>query len=72
VLYDDVEFLWDLVDDGRADSVLRLRDMGHKGISVATAYHTSQQLRPHRPQQKLLIEDAAAIMASCQSPALSG
>lgn|GEM_PF-5482601 len=34
--------LWDLVDDGREDSVLRLRDMGRNGISVATADHTFQ------------------------------
>lgn len=55
-------YLWDLVDDGLEDAVKRLRhEIGLDAISIATAYHTFEQLRPHRPGPKLLIEEAAAI-----------
>lgn len=55
-------YLWDLVDDGLEEAVRRCReDMGLDAISVATAYHSFQQLRPHSSGNKLLVSDAAAI-----------
>ncbi|MBI4531328.1 MAG: hypothetical protein HY709_07370 [Candidatus Latescibacteria bacterium] len=55
-------YLWDLVDDGIEDAVRFLRnDLGLDAVSVATAYHTFQQLRPQRPGEKLLIADTAAV-----------
>ena len=48
-------YLWDLVDDGLEDSVRYLgQELGLDAVSVATAYHTFQQLRPRRPGAKLL------------------
>ena len=55
-------YLWDLVEDGIRDSVRFLRnDIGLDAISVATAYHSFQQLRPHRPGRKLLTSDRASL-----------
>lgn len=54
-------YLWDLADGGIADSTRRLRDLGLDAVSVATAYHSFQQLRPHRPGRRLLIEPEAAL-----------
>ena len=54
-------YLWDLLDDGIDEAVPRLRDAGLDGVSVATAYHTFQQLRPHRPGPKLLTAERAAV-----------
>lgn len=54
-------YLWDLVDDGIDEAVHRIRDAGLNGISVATAYHTFQQLRPHRPGSKLLTSECASL-----------
>lgn len=55
-------YLWDLVDDGLDEAVTRLREqVGLDAISIATAYHTYQQLRPHRPGAKLLTQDTAAV-----------
>ena len=55
-------YLWDLVDDGIEDSVRYLRqELGLDAISVATAYHTFQQLRPQRPGAKLLTANTAAL-----------
>ncbi|MFH1570229.1 MAG: hypothetical protein ABIL09_19715 [Gemmatimonadota bacterium] len=55
-------YLWDLVDDGIEDAVRRLRqEVGLDAVSVATAYHTFQQLRPQRPGRKLLVADRAAV-----------
>ena len=39
---------WDLLDDGVDDVVGRLRnDIGLDAVSVATSYHSVEQLRPH-------------------------
>ena len=56
-------YLWDLVDDGIEGSVDRMKnDIGLDGISVATAYHTYQQLRPRKSGGgKLLIAPEAAV-----------
>ena len=54
-------YLWDLVDDGLDDAVARVRDAGLNAVSVATAYHTFQQLRPQRPGRKLLTADRASL-----------
>ena len=55
-------YLWDLVDDGIEDSVRYLgQELGLDAISVATAYHTFQQLRPQRPGAKLLTANTAAV-----------
>ena len=55
-------YLWDLCDDGIAESVRYLRnEIGLDAISVATAYHTFQQVRPHRQGRKLLTGDSAAV-----------
>ena len=55
-------YLWDLVDDGLEDSVRYLgQELGLDAISVATAYHTFQQLRPQRPGAKLLTANTAAV-----------
>ena len=55
-------YLWDLNDDGIADSVRYLKnEVGLDGVSVALAYHTYQQLRPHRAGRKLLTCDTAAL-----------
>lgn len=55
-------YLWDLHDEGIAESVRYLRnEIGLDAISVATAYHTFQQVRPHRPGGKLLTGEAAAV-----------
>lgn len=55
-------YLWDLVDDGLEEAVRRCReDMGLDAVSVATAYHLFQQLRPRSSGKKLLVSDAAAI-----------
>ena len=55
-------YLWDLCDDGIAESVRYLRnEVGLDAISVATAYHTFQQVRPHRWGRKLLRGDSAAV-----------
>ena len=55
-------YLWDLADDGIEESVRYLRqELGLDAVSVATAYHTFQQLRPQRPGAKLLTADTAAV-----------
>jgi hypothetical protein len=55
-------YLWDLVDEGLSDAVRYCREeIGPDALSVATAYHSYQQMRPHRPGPKLLIEGAAAV-----------
>lgn len=54
-------YLWDLADDGIDTAVGRLCDLGLDAVSVATAYHSYEQLRPQRPGPKLLIEPEAAI-----------
>ena len=55
-------YLWDLHDDGIDDSVRYLKnEIGLDGVSVALAYHTYQQLRPHRSGPKLLTCDTAAL-----------
>ncbi|MSR81582.1 MAG: hypothetical protein EXS58_01445 [Candidatus Latescibacteria bacterium] len=55
-------YLWDLVDDGIEESVHFLKqEVRLDAISVATAYHTFQQLRPQRPGRKLLISNTAAV-----------
>jgi len=55
-------YLWDLVEDGIHDSVRFLsNEIGLDAISVATAYHTFQQLRPHRQGRKLLTSDCASV-----------
>ena len=55
-------YLWDLVDDGIDESVRYLgQELGLDAVSVATAYHTFQQLRPQRPGAKLLTADTAAL-----------
>ena len=55
-------FLWDLHDDGIEDSVRLLREeIGLDAVSVAAAYHSLQQLRPQRPDAKLMICPQAAI-----------
>ena len=41
-------YLWDLVDEGVDDVLDRLKgEAGATGISVATSYHSVDQLRPH-------------------------
>jgi hypothetical protein len=54
-------YLWDLVDEGIEDGVRLLKnEIGLDAISVATAYHSFQQLRPQQPGKKLLtVRDAA-------------
>ena len=48
-------YLWDLVDEGLSDAVRYCREeIGLDALSVATAYHSYQQMRPHRPGPKLL------------------
>ena len=56
-------YLWDLADDGIDGAVNRLRnDIGLDGVSVATAYHTYQQLRPRKSGSgKLLIAPEASV-----------
>ena len=55
-------YLWDLVDDGIEETVRFLRhEVGLDAVSVATAYHTFQQLRPQRVGKKLLTSNTAAI-----------
>lgn len=55
-------YLWDLADDGIEESVRYLRqELGLDAVSVATAYHTFQQLRPQRPGAKLLTAGTAAV-----------
>ena len=55
-------YLWDLVDDGLEETVEFCKgEMGLDAISVATAYHTFQQLRPGRPGAKLLTAGEAAV-----------
>jgi len=55
-------YLWDLVDEGVEEAVRCLReDLGLDAVSVATAYHTFQQLRPQRPGRKLLVGESAAV-----------
>ena len=55
-------YLWDLEADGIDDSVRRLRgEIGLDAISVATAYHTFEQLRPQRRGGKLLRGEQAAL-----------
>ena len=55
-------YLWDLVDDGLEDAVRRCRnEIGLDALSVATAYHSVQQLRPGRPGKKLWTADQAAV-----------
>ena len=55
-------YLWDLEEGGIEETVRLLKDdLGLDAISVATAYHSLQQLRPHRPGAKLRIENTASI-----------
>jgi hypothetical protein len=55
-------YLWDLVDDGMDESVRRLGgELSLDAVSVATAYHTFEQMRPQRRGNKLLREEQAAI-----------
>ena len=66
-------YLWDLCDDGIVESVRYLRnETGLDAISVATAYHTFQQLRPHRPGRKLITGDSAAVYFRPDSSLYSG
>jgi hypothetical protein len=55
-------YLWDLEDDGIADSVSLLKgEIGLDAVSVATAYHSFEQLRPNRLGPKLMKADQAAV-----------
>lgn len=53
---------WDLADGGPEVIAIRLRDeIGLDAISLASAYHTFEMLRPHSPAQVLLQIPQAAV-----------
>ncbi|MDE3000473.1 MAG: hypothetical protein OXU79_15470 [Gemmatimonadota bacterium] len=53
---------WDLADgDARAIAKQLRDDVGLDGISLASAYHTFEMLRPHSPKQVLLQIPQAAV-----------
>lgn len=53
---------WDLADgDARAIAKRLREDIGLDGISLASAYHTFEMLRPHSPNQVLLQIPQAAV-----------
>lgn len=53
---------WDLADgDARAIAKRLREDIGLDGISLASAYHTFEMLRPHSPEQVLLQIPQAAV-----------
>ena len=51
-------YLWDLVDEGYATVLDRLKANGLTGISLASAYHAGKFLSPHNPKRKVVfLED---------------
>ena len=55
-------YLWDLEDEGIEEAVRRCKEeMGLDAVSVATSYHTFQQLRPRHRGGKLLVSEEAAV-----------
>lgn len=47
-------YLWDLVDEGYAEVLQRLKEHGLTHISLATAYHAGKFLAPHNPKRKVV------------------
>ncbi|NLC58064.1 MAG: hypothetical protein GX774_14630 [Armatimonadetes bacterium] len=55
-------YLWDLVDDGIDRALGRIQDEAGVGaVSIATAYHTVQHLRPQAPGSKFFCAHEAAL-----------
>ena len=55
-------YLWDLADEGIEETVRCCKEeMGLDAVSVATSYHTFQQLRPRSRGEKLLVSEEAAV-----------
>ncbi|MBK34768.1 MAG: hypothetical protein CME26_04450 [Gemmatimonadetes bacterium] len=52
---------WDLIDEGPATAVARIQDVGLKGVSLASAYHSFEMLRPHQPGEVLLRAPRGAV-----------
>ena len=52
---------WDLIDEGPATAVARIQDAGLKGVSLASAYHSFEMLRPHQPGEVLLRAPRGAV-----------
>ena len=45
---------WDLIDEGPVEAVRRIQDTGLEAISLASAYHSFEMLRPHQKDEVLL------------------
>jgi hypothetical protein len=57
-------YLWDLVDEGYDDVLLRLKENDLTSISLATAYHTGKFLEPHNPKRKVVFLEDGTVYYS--------
>lgn len=59
---------WDLIDEGPAEAVGRIKDAGLRAVSLASVYHSFEMLRPHQAGEVLLRSPRAAVYFQPQSP----
>lgn len=52
---------WDLIDEGPEQAVQKIRDTGLEAVSLASAYHSFEMLRPHLPGDVLLRSPRSAV-----------
>ncbi len=57
-------YLWDLVDEGYAEALGRMKENGLNSVSLACAYHAGKFLAPHNPKHKVVfLEDGTIYFA---------
>ena len=59
---------WDLIDEGPVAAVGRIKDTGLEAVSLASAYHSFEMLRPHQESEVLLRSPRSAVYFQPESP----
>ena len=59
---------WDLIDEGPADAVRRIRETGLTAVNLTSAYHSFEMLRPHLDGKVLLRSPRASLYFRPRSP----